>query len=180
MVPSRLSKSARCLSHPLVRKQCDQRVQSQERRCGSPYGHLRPLPLGFEAEMPAHLLEGHFQLPAHNKPTEDLLRIGFEVGTQEGLSFELSLRITGISTQRTGTANKPVLYQTAVLEEISTMRSPLPYQLAIVVSFQTVFGSSATSERLGSRSPLRRGLPLSGRDDAGEPARKVRHPSASG
>src|SRR5215218_954572 len=41
-------------------------------------------------------------------------------------------------TQRTGTANKPVEYHTAVREETSTVRSPLPYQLAIVVSFQTV------------------------------------------
>ncbi len=62
-------------------------------------------------------------------------------------------------TQRRGTANKPVLYQTAVLEAISTMRSPLPYHLAILAGFQTVFGSSATPERFGRRSPLRRGLP---------------------
>src|SRR5215218_3976084 len=46
-----------------------------------------------------------------------------------------------ISTQRTGTANKPVEYHTALAEAISTMRSPLPYQLAILVGFQTVFGS---------------------------------------
>jgi hypothetical protein len=65
-----------------------------------------------------------------------------------------------IKTQRIGTANKPVEYQTAVAEETSTMRSLLPYQLAILVIFQTVFGSWVTSERLGSRSPLRRGLPI--------------------
>src|SRR5918994_1853523 len=66
-----------------------------------------------------------------------------------------------IRTQRTGTPNKPVEYQTAVfLEETSTMRSLSPYQLAIVVGFQTVFGASATTERFGKRSPLRRGLPL--------------------
>jgi hypothetical protein len=40
------------------------------------------------------------------------------------------------------------------------MRSPLPYQLAIVVGFQTVLGASATSERLGKRSPFMRGLPI--------------------
>ncbi len=65
-----------------------------------------------------------------------------------------------IRTQRTGTANKPVEYHTAVVEAISTLRSPLPYQLAIVVSFQTVLGSWATRESLGKRSPLRRGLPI--------------------
>src|SRR5215218_8503438 len=38
------------------------------------------------------------------------------------------------NTQRRGTANKPVEYHTAVSEEISTIRSPSPYQLAIVVN----------------------------------------------
>src|SRR5215218_9925993 len=32
--------------------------------------------------------------------------------------------------------------------------------LAMLLSFQTVLGSSDTSERLGKRSPLRRGLPI--------------------
>ena len=109
--------------------------------------------------MPTRLLEGGLQLPAHDEPGEDLLRIGFKVGTEKGLGFELPLRVAR-QTQRTGTANKPVLYQTAVAEAISTMRSPLPYQLAIVAGFQTVLGSSATIERLGRRSPFRRGLPL--------------------
>ena len=45
---------------------------------------------------------------------EDLLRIGFKVGTQEGLEFELSSRITDQHPAHRPTANKPVLYQTAV------------------------------------------------------------------
>ena len=63
-------------------------------------------------------------------------------------------------TQRTGTAGKPVEYQTVVLEETSTIRCLLSYHLAIVVGFQTVFVASATSERLGSRLPFMRGLPI--------------------
>src|SRR5215204_4066839 len=59
-----------------------------------------------------------------------------------------------IKTQRTGTAGKPVEYHTAVSEAISTVRSLLPYQSAILIGSQTVLGSSATTERLGSRSPL--------------------------
>src|SRR5215213_322923 len=111
--------------------------------------------------MPAHLLEGYFQLPAHHKPGDDLLRIGLKVGTPIRRAWVLNSPLgSRINTQRRGTANKPVLYHTAVWEAISTMRSPLPYQLAIVVSFQTVFGASATTERFGSRAPLRRGLPL--------------------
>src|SRR4051812_11527735 len=54
-----------------------------------------------------------------------------------------------IKTQRMGTAGKPVEYHTAVSEAISTVRSSLPYQSAILVGFQTVLGSSATAERLG-------------------------------
>ena len=69
-------------------------------------------------------------------------------------------RIFRTRTQRTGTANKPVEYHTAVSEAISTSRSLSPYHLAIVVGFQSVVGSSVTTERLGRRSPLRRGLPI--------------------
>src|SRR5918993_1842106 len=71
-----------------------EREQPQKRRRRStPDRHLRPLPLGFEPHMPARLLEGHLQLPAHHEPRDDLLRIGFEVGTKEGLGFEPSFRI---------------------------------------------------------------------------------------
>src|ERR687890_2151250 len=73
------------------------------------------------------------------------------------LNFPLGSRT---NTQRKGTANKPVEYHTAVPEATSTVRSLLPYQLAIVVGFQTVVGSWATSERLGRHSPFMRGLPI--------------------
>jgi hypothetical protein len=53
-----------------------------------------------------------------------------------------------------------VLYQMAVSELASMVRSSPPYHSAIVMGLQVVVGSSATTERLGSRIPLRRGLPL--------------------
>jgi hypothetical protein len=57
-----------------------------------------------------------------------------------------------INTQRMGTAGKsPVLYQSAVAEATSTVRSPLPYQSSTVAGAQTVEGSSATSDRFGWR-----------------------------
>src|SRR4051812_49843601 len=65
-----------------------------------------------------------------------------------------------IRTQRRGTAGKPVLYQTALAETTSTTRSFAPYQLATVMVLQAVAGSWVTTERLGKRSPLRRGLPI--------------------
>jgi hypothetical protein len=94
-VPSYLPESIGRLSrHMVMRKQSDQREQSQQSRCGSPYRQIRPLPLGLEPEMPPCLLEGHFQLPAHHKPTDDLLWVSFKVGTQKSLGFELSLRVS--------------------------------------------------------------------------------------
>jgi len=82
------------------------------------------------------------------------------VHTQKSLGFELFLRIADQHpAHRHGEQARGVPH-TAVSEETSTMRSPLPYQLANVVSCQTVSGSSATTERLGRRSPLRRGLPI--------------------
>jgi hypothetical protein len=92
-------------------EQGNHREQSQQSRDGSSDRQLRPLPLRLESQVPARLLEGHLKLPAHHEPTYYLLRIGIEVGTQEGLGFELSF---GIAYQRTGTAGKPVEYQMAV------------------------------------------------------------------
>src|SRR4051812_50214787 len=71
-----------------------------------------------------------------------------------------SPRGSRISTQRRGTAGNPVLYQAAVPETISTARSLLPYQWRSVIDAHSVSGFSATTERLGSRSPLRRGPPI--------------------
>src|SRR5215212_11437427 len=95
VVPGRLTpKGARCLCHLAMGQQCDQREQTHQHRCGSPYRQFRPLALCLKSQMPTHLLEGYFQLPAHHKPTDDLLWIGIEVGTKEGLGFELSLRVS--------------------------------------------------------------------------------------
>src|SRR5918992_3613728 len=55
--------------------------------------NARPLPPCLEPKMPPDLLEGHFQPPVHNKPTEDLLWIGLKVRTQKGLGFGLAFGI---------------------------------------------------------------------------------------
>lgn len=68
-----------------------------------------------------------------------------------------SSRVSRINTQRKGTAGKPVLCWMAVSETTSIVRSFLPYQLATVIGFQSVLGSSATAERFAMHSPLRRG-----------------------
>src|SRR4051812_39736106 len=85
VVPGRPPKGARCLPHPAMGEQGDEREQTQQRRGGPSYCQVRPLPLRLETEMPTHLLECRLQLPAHDEPGEDLLRIGVKVSTQKGL-----------------------------------------------------------------------------------------------
>jgi hypothetical protein len=82
-----------------------------------------------------------------------------EIGAKERLVLN-SPWGSRMSTERNGTAGNPVLCQTDVCETISAMRFSLPYQLLNVMVLQSVLGSSATTERLGSLSPLRRGLPI--------------------
>jgi hypothetical protein len=74
--------------------------------------------------MPTYLLEGHFQLPAHNKPGEDPLWIGFEVATEKGLGFELSLRITDQYPAHRHGEQARAVYHTAVSDVISTTCDP--------------------------------------------------------
>jgi hypothetical protein len=54
------------------------------------------------------------------------VRIGLEVGIHRRAWGSNPPSGSRISTQRTGTAGKPVEYHTAVAEAISTVRSPLP------------------------------------------------------
>ena len=57
---------------------------------------IGPLALGLDAQVGPHLVEGHFELPAQDEPGEDLLGIGFEVGTEQGLGGEL---LQGVANQ---------------------------------------------------------------------------------
>jgi len=54
-------KGVRCVPHPLMRKQSDQRERSRQSWCRTPYRHVRALPLRLESQVPAHLLESYFQ-----------------------------------------------------------------------------------------------------------------------
>ena len=46
--------------------------QREQARGGASDGEVRPLPLGFDAEVGTGLLEGDLQLPALDEPTQDL------------------------------------------------------------------------------------------------------------
>src|SRR3712207_556977 len=105
--------------------------------------------------MPAHLLKCRLDLPTPRKPREDLPWIGLKVGTEESLGFELFLQITyQHPAHRYREQARAVPHGRLGSNFNHALPAPIP-GLAIVVGFQTVFGSSATTERLGSRSPLR-------------------------
>src|SRR5215213_8271360 len=68
-----------------------------------------------------------------------------------------------IDTQRNGTTGRPLLYQRALSQTNSTTRCVPPYQLLTVMGIRAVFGSLATTERLGRREPALPHLKREGR-----------------
>ena len=55
-----------------------EREQAEQRRRGAQDGQVRPLPLGFQAEMAAGFLEGGLNPPAADEPAQDLCGFGIE------------------------------------------------------------------------------------------------------
>ncbi len=60
-----------------MRNQCNPRKQAQQQWRGARNGFVRPLALGFNAEIPPRFFEGDFDLPAHHKP--------FDIGVQHDI-----------------------------------------------------------------------------------------------
>ena len=56
-------------------------------------GPVRPLALGLHAQVAPDLLKGNFQLPAQDKPFQDLGRVRCRVGAQQGLGVEGALGV---------------------------------------------------------------------------------------
>src|SRR6516162_2250544 len=77
----------------VVRQQCDDGKQGEQRRRGSKDCFIGPLPLGFDTEMGAGFFEGNLDLPARHEPGEDVARTGIEIGGEESLRFEFALGI---------------------------------------------------------------------------------------
>src|ERR671915_371886 len=121
---------------------------------------FRPLPLGLEAKALADLLEGSLHLPAHNKPADDLLRLGSEVGAQQSLSLELLLRVTDQDPTQGHGGQTRAVPERRPRNDLSMVRLLLPYQLLSVIGAHSVVGSCARTERLGKRSPFRGGRPI--------------------
>jgi hypothetical protein len=53
-------------------EQCHDREQGEQAGRGAGDGAVRPLTLGLDAEMVAHLAEGDLHLPALDKPSHEL------------------------------------------------------------------------------------------------------------
>src|SRR6266566_7172364 len=77
-----------------MRPEGDYGEQAEQNRCSSNDCFIGPLALGFDAEMSSNFLEGDFDLPTANEPSEDVARIGVEVSCQEGLRLELAGWVT--------------------------------------------------------------------------------------
>src|SRR6266704_4316156 len=61
----------------------DDGEQSEQNRSGAKDRLVGPLALGFDAEMSAHFLEGDFDLPTTDEPSEDVARMRDESGGKE-------------------------------------------------------------------------------------------------
>ena len=106
-IPGRLSNREFAFEFQLVRQESNDRKQSQQSRGCSEDGPIRPLALGLNTQVSSNLLEGHFQLPAQDEPLQDLLWLDVQVGTKQGLGFELPFG-SRIKTQRIGKAGIPL------------------------------------------------------------------------
>src|SRR5688500_13616321 len=69
------------------------REQREQAGGGAGDRPLRPLALGLDAEMVAHLAERDLHLPAPDVPADDLQRVASGIGAQQGLRVETLLRI---------------------------------------------------------------------------------------
>ena len=89
-----LSRGNAILSECLAGPQRDKREQPEQGRGCAADRPIRPLPLGLDAEMSAHLGKGHLDGPAPNEPADNVEWIGLEIGTEKALRLELAIAIT--------------------------------------------------------------------------------------
>src|SRR5262249_30652211 len=77
----------------VIGHQADKSKQPEESWCRASNRLVRPLPLGFPAQVPAPFFKGHFDIPAQDKPLDNLGRLQREGGTEEGTGWHVALRI---------------------------------------------------------------------------------------
>ena len=132
--------------------------ETQQDGRGAGDGQVGPLTLGFHAQMGSHLLKGDFQLPAQDKPLQDLGRVCRWVGAEQAWGWKAPWG-SRINTQRMVTGGLPERYQTAVWEVSSTMRVAPSYQ-ATAATVQGTWSWSRSDFRDGRRAPFNAGRPF--------------------
>lgn len=114
-IPGRGAHGQGLRGRQVMSQQHDQREQAEQGGGGALDSPGRPLALGFEAQMGAHFLEGHFHTPAHHHPPHDVERAGSQVGGEEGSGVELAQRVAHQHpAQRQGVVTGPPLYNVVV------------------------------------------------------------------
>src|SRR3954467_10689353 len=89
-VPARNPHHRRPGGVQLVGPKRDQGKQAEEDWRGAVDGHVRPLPLGLDAEVAADLGECDLDRPATDEPAEDVERLRVGIGAEERLRFALT------------------------------------------------------------------------------------------
>ena len=93
-VPGRGALCYRVVLLQRVGGQCHPGKLPHQYRRGASDGSVRPLALGFHAQVSPHLLVGDFQFPAQHKPLQDPGRSHGLVSTEQGLGVEFTLRVS--------------------------------------------------------------------------------------
>ncbi|MCL4266144.1 MAG: hypothetical protein KJ069_23245 [Anaerolineae bacterium] len=74
-------------------QQRDQGKQAQQRRRCALDGPVRPLALGFQAQMRRRFFKGHFEPPTHSEPIQNLQRVSGLVSGKESGRLEFIQRV---------------------------------------------------------------------------------------
>ena len=69
-------------------------VETEQHRRRPGDGFVRPLPLGFDAELTANFSKGDLDGPASDKPAQDLLGAGFLIGAKKCLRLKGACRVS--------------------------------------------------------------------------------------
>lgn len=92
-IPCRRANGQALLGQEGMSKHGNERKQAQESGCGTRNGLIRPLALGFDAEMLTDMAQGGFHLPTALEEDQDVERVKAWVSGQERLRVKLARHI---------------------------------------------------------------------------------------
>ena len=135
------------------------REQREQAGRGAGDRPVRPLPLGLDAEMVAHLAEGDLHLPALDEPADDLQRVAGGIGAQQGLRVEAALGVAQQHPADRHDRQAGVAPDGGRRSRSRRSRSPSPYQpgtghpLPARVLVGQDLGEVRQARALGPRTP---------------------------